>query len=717
MQRSHVLRWFALVLALFSFQCLESLSDDCRKTRTCETAPQLGADCRWHYADGGIWEGGPRFKDGLWTWPDGKVTATQRLVCPDAGVLGDAGLGPIGVGNCGPAKECDPGLICDEALDRCVRCLGDSQCAEASDSSRGALPVCDTRIRDCVVCLNDEDCARPGLPPDLHCKIDNSAPANNRCVACVNTRDCKVEGEVCDPSSNQCTAQCTGEGQCNAPKPICSSPTGGGGLCVQCLEQGHCDSPTPQCNTARKECVQCVDSSACINGQVCSNANRCVDCVDDSTCAQGSHCDPATNKCVACVDSSQCTSVENSRCNVVTHQCATCNDHSQCEAPFSVCDVPRGGKCVQCVNDETCPQGSVCDVANGTCVGCVDNADCFVDPTAARCDTTTKRCAPCGGNGQCLGKFNGKNLCRTPGPLNGECVECITANDCAGDVTRSRCDTSPGLCIGCQVDGDCNAIAGKRACLGGGAPRCVECTSATHCLGNVNGPACNTLTNTCVQCVVDGDCTAPGRSRCVANQCQPCVNDGANNHCGHIRNGQTILGVCDLSGGANAGVCVQCTGNERAACAGNVCNSLTKTCTMFAVGSAATCLDCVSDAHCAAGDRCVMETFGTPATNLGFSCFNLNPTGNCPGGPYEGDASVTTIDGAAANVCLLRRSTCAAVNQSPSRPCTVDADCGEPNLDDGRCDTDQGLCTLPCASALDCPGGVNSTCSIGVCLL
>src|SRR6185503_14155046 len=96
MHRSHLLRWFALVVAVFSFQCLESLSDDCQKTRTCQAAPQLRADCRWYYPDGRIWEEGPHQVNGLWVWPDGKLTKTQKLSCgselPDAGLLGDGGL-------------------------------------------------------------------------------------------------------------------------------------------------------------------------------------------------------------------------------------------------------------------------------------------------------------------------------------------------------------------------------------------------------------------------------------------------------------------------------------------------------------------------------------------------------------------------------------------------------------------------------------------------
>jgi hypothetical protein len=484
---------------------------------------------------------------------------------------------------------------------------------------------------------------------------------------------------------------------------------------VGCIGNGDCSGTNPQCNTTRKECVACVDNLPCANGQVCSPGNRCVPCVDDATCRDEakSHCDPVVNECVACLTSSQCTGRDASRCNAL-HQCVPCTDSTQCESDAPVCN--SAGRCVACIDDSTCIPGvSVCDIPSGNCVGCSGNGDCAQDPTLARCDVPNHACAACQSSTQCTGKFGPKNICS-----NGECVQCTGNGDCVADPSKSRCDAT-GLCASCRANADCSAIAGKHACTGGNNGRCVECLANTDCTGNPRGLACNTATNTCVQCVADTDCKTPGASRCVANQCVACVNDAAsgntpaNSHCGHIVSGAKTLGVCDTSAGASAGVCVECTGDQRAACGANVCNSLTKVCSTFPVGSAATCLDCVSDAHCAAGDRCVLETFN--GTNLGFSCFNLKPAGTCPGGPYAGPATVTTIDGVSVDVCLLRRSTCKAVNQSPSLPCTVDADCGETGLDDGRCDTAQGLCSLPCASALDCPGGSNSTCSVGVCLL
>jgi hypothetical protein len=712
MHRSHLLRWFGLIIAVFSVQCLDSLSKDCQKTRTCEVAPKLGSDCVWRYPDGSIWDKGPhKNSNGLWVWPNGTLTKTQTLQCEpsaDAGVLADGGLEPGTLDSCVDGK-CDVGLLCEESSQRCVKCLDNSQCADSSDVNRGATHACDPRLHACVVCTQDADCGAGS--PRRHCRVEAN-PNDNRCVQCTQKADCDGD-DVCDTGPGECTSSCSGENQCKSPKPICSGPPGG--LCVGCLSNDDCSGTTPQCNTSRKECVPCVDNLPCTNpvASVCSPSNRCVECTDDSTCRDENkrHCDPVGNSCVACLDSSQCTSRDNSRCNAL-HVCAPCTDNGQCESDAPVCNA---GRCVGCVDDSTCVAGiSVCDTTKGECVGCLSNAECNQDPNLARCNTTTQRCEPCQPNStQCAGKFGVRNICSN----SSECVQCTGNGECALDPNKSHCDAT-GLCAGCRGDSDCSGVTGKHSCAGGNGNngRCVECQDNQDCNGNVNGPTCNTATNTCVQCLLDTDCGSASASRCVANRCQPCVNDVGGAHCGHITSGSTMLGVCDVSAGPSAGVCVQCTGKQRAACGNNVCNSLLKVCTTNTpVGSAPTCLDCVSDDHCAAGDRCVMETFS--GMDLGFSCFPAKPAGACPGVPYATQASLTTIDGEAVDVCMLRRTTCAGINQFGSKPCAADAECGETGLDDGRCDTVLGRCSVPCSSVVDCPTELSTCSTDSVCLL
>jgi len=303
-------------------------------------------------------------------------------------------------------------------------------------------------------------------------------------------------------------------------------------------------------------------------------------------------------------------------------------------------------------------------------------------------------------------------LCRMS---DGTCVECLSGSDCPNPAA-SRCNQQTGRCSSCQENADCTAVTGKPICSEGSEAQCVECLSDSNCTSHPNGSRCDASTNTCTQCVLDTDCPTPGASRCLDHRCQPCVNDAAGSHCGHVTSDNTVLGVCDVSGAA--GVCVQCTGRQSAACGANICNSVTKVCSPFAAGTAGLCRECVSDAHCAATQRCVLETFGL--TTLRPACFPLNQNDVCPT-PYAQRASTNTVDGVIEDVCLLRRTTCAGVIQATT-PCTSDVDCGETNLDDGRCVANPSglgsmLCAMPCQSGVDCPLGAPTSCESGFCQL
>jgi hypothetical protein len=308
-------------------------------------------------------------------------------------------------------------------------------------------------------------------------------------------------------------------------------------------------------------------------------------------------------------------------------------------------------------------------------------------------------------------------FCRTTAEGNSSfpntCVACLSNADCLDPTPR--CDQAVGQCSTCQANQDCASTAGKPICSGGPGAHCVECMLDADCTVSPAGSLCNTATNRCVRCIADADCPEATASRCADGQCQPCTNDGGDSHCGHVVNGNAVLGVCDEAGAV--AVCVQCTGTQSAACGANICNSLTRACSPFPAGTAGTCQPCISDANCAANSRCVLETFGQ--STLGYACVPLARENACPLTPFSGLTRVNTIDGAVADVCRLRRTTCAGF-LGALQPCAVDSDCGEPNLDDGRCVDATGtgslVCSIPCANGADCPSNDNQACT-GACRL
>ena len=371
------------------------------------------------------------------------------------------------------------------------------------------------------------------------------------------------------------------------------------------------------------------------------------------------------------------------------------------------------GACVECVSNAECAMNGAekeCS-PNGECVECTDSTQCMA-ADAALCDTASGAftCIGCRNNDEC-GKLN--SLCRT---TNGVCVECVEQSNCSDKPGASLCSTG-GTCVPCSIDAHCAAVTGLNACLvAANDARCVECVDNAECVGKMGRPACKTTNtgaatgpgdvNACVQCVSNADCTNPSASKCDQNVCVPCA---VNADCA-----QPGLGVCDLSGGADGGVaqCVQCTGPQFQACASgaNVCNSLTRQCETFAVGSAdGNCDTCVSDAHCDTDTRCVQEKVGS----TGYFCFPVNnPT--CTAIPFS-VLSTGTIDNPTQTACTLRRTSCAAILDFDSQACEDDADCGLTGVADGICVSAGArgdFCSVPCTGASDCAGGL---CSGGVC--
>jgi hypothetical protein len=715
MHRSHVIRWLALAVCLLGVQC-DSLSDDCATTLTCDgVGAVLDDDCVWRYANGTVWTESPRRNEsGVWVWPDGRATDTQTFDC--TGPVVDAGADAgAGAPDC-TVIACDDGQQCEPDSRRCVECLTNDQCgvnAAAGDAGISAeLRVCDEVSHSCVRCMADTDCS--GDAPV--CKTVAGNSRQNECVECTTDLECGGDTPVCDLQTNECSVTCTDAAQCGGDKPVCNTTRQ---VCVECLGNAECTAQGAlQCNTTSNECVQCIDDVPCAGaGQVCDTAggNVCVQCKDDNQCGGAAPvCDPDSKTCVTCLNDLQCLAVGASRCNTVTHACVGCNADIQCEGG-ALCNVTEG-RCVQCVTDTHCSgtPNQQCDEATGACVECTDTAQCLT-ADAARCElapnpdpiTDKNTCVGCLDNADCGNKPGIPGLCRT----DGLCVDCRNFADCSGDETRSRCLGS-GACAPCRVGStDCSAVEGKNACAQvGDITSCVECTSNANCSAELGGLVCKLTAvgnaalaiNTCVECVADADCTSPGASNCVQNQCQPCAADA---DC----SAQAGRGICDLAGGADGGTpeCVQCTGLKFQACeaGANVCNSLTRTCTDSPVGSAVNdCDACVSDAQCASDSRCVLQTTG----GTGYFCFPAGPT--CSSVPF---VVVTngTIDSTTRTACTLQRTTCAGYRDFGIQSCGDDDDCGLENIDDGVCAGSE-VCTLPCASPMDCAGGL---CSGGAC--
>jgi hypothetical protein len=317
-------------------------------------------------------------------------------------------------------------------------------------------------------------------------------------------------------------------------------------------------------------------------------------------------------------------------------------------------------------------------------------------------------CATAGGGGAentadpCEGRCAGTvtPLCRTTSS-SAVCVECRTKDDCTS--TKPLCD-STGTCRQCLASSDCKTAEASR---------------------------CDPLTNSCVACQGDTDCSQiTGKTVCaLASTVQPRLAGQA---------GQAgSAGRAAQAGQANqanlANRCVKCTGENAAACGSVngkslVCDSLKHECTTYAAESSGLCQLCVSDAHCKPGQLCYLQTFnGAP---VGYFCFNkqgdtanatptdCTATSNRPYIKVQTDA--VSIDNERYPLCVLRASTCRALSHYSTVDCGTstgpsDAICGFSPSMDSKCaaygTAGSYRCTTSCMSNDDCMTG--ATCDTG----
>ncbi len=450
----------------------------------------------------------------------------------------------------------------------------------------------------------------------------------------------------------------------------------------------------------------------------------------------------AADSCAIEGDDANCNGVPNDGCPCIegkTTSCGPATDLGICAYGRSTCQNGLPGACIGAVFPAPRDCGALGDVDND-CDGVADNT---LD-TACTCTIGTPQ--PCNTHPG----FDGTGVCRagiqtcTFGATRstsafGACVgavgpsptrNCGTALDtdcnglpdntidasctCDATVTAAQpCDAPPAghTFLPCRaglrqcVLGPNNATSSFSSCLGAVGP-----LPADSCVVEGDDATCDGVINGGCECVTgagnDGCATRPDASLCVApGVCAPC----------------TLPADCALVPGLNvcsAGVCVECTATDSRACASTeVCEN--QTCVARPVQVSALCEACTSDASCGPSARCVTQRLGT-----GSFCFPLSVGGVCTSAPFNSPAAATSIDGAAAAVCMPRATTCQALADFDRKVCSAvagvgdHAACGLPSVDDGLCvltpaSGTTGRCSVPCVAAgNDCPRG---SCVSGAC--
>ena len=303
-------------------------------------------------------------------------------------------------------------------------------------------------------------------------------------------REGEGEGEGGAPGEGIC-ARCEGDPEeCGGEEHRCITFQDGNSYCSQaCAGPGDCPvgfvcvehRPSRQCLPLARRCADnCAVAGCATPGEVCDPASgecgrpkgQCDPCVDDAECAGGA--------CVELAEGWRCLDA----CPGGQGDCpaeSTCSDAEDA----AVCQ-PEGGICNRCAGVECDGLTPECNSVTGLCVACLEDADCGGDGFIC----VNYDCQQGGGGGcrvhaDCAGDPGGA-LC-----FVGQCVGCITAEDCG---PRHRCEDggcvdAPCEGVQCVAPAACNPANGRcePSCLDDGCPEAQLCDDGTGQCYNEDG--------------------------------------------------------------------------------------------------------------------------------------------------------------------------------------------------------------------------------------
>ena len=641
---------------------------------------------------------------------------------------------------------------CDaEEKTACRVCAdGEADCVDVP-CELNAAPICDANS-ECVAC--DANNACPEATPvcyDGVCRADHTPPASvaNGCEVDATTLvDCGGCGIVCNPDAGDginyadaCTngaCTCGGAAACDTnlvagdvaasagAKIRCLADATGTFGCRECENDAHCPGARPHCVTdaragdAQFTCHQCdiFDNSGNSNGCSILNGAGPELSVNEQICTD-----------VAAIGETP------------SYECRSCTDPLQNGAGNALCaqyypdtnaNCVQDLGCVKCVptlgdpqnqngrSGDALPQTGCEDAGSSQYCNLVSN-NLHTAPVAADPDLTTAvvsgnfvlACGGCKQNEDC-----GINL------VTGLQQPC---NDPEGE--------GGGTCGVCNPEDHSGCLPTKPICLADGT--CDVCDETQNGADGIN-PACNVRDASAPFCV-DGTCKACNPLIDAANPHQHCANEEL--CCGfkcvpigftvvldnglERLNSETVDGVeianynrcldCNVGCGvdldaqgfitgkaadscrdpalADHGEAGECRCGAAAACEGDTpyCN-------------AQTCVECVSDEHCAANNdgeaQCVNLTCkqcdradnNDDGTNPTCAAIDANASYCVDGGCAACDPNP---DGGDSNGCaVLEQPICDSVTAT-CRACAANNECANGHcIDNGRCDD--------CASETDC---------------
>lgn len=114
----------------------------------------------------------------------------------------------------------------------------------------------------------------------------------------------------------------------------------------------------------------------------------CVECFEHAQCRQGFNCDFSVGRCApACQGGRDCSGGR--VCHPLLSICVQCATDGDCASDGETRRCAVGGRCVECLQDDDCDEGSKNVCAGSRCTECVSDWHCAPD---RRCDVARGRC-------------------------------------------------------------------------------------------------------------------------------------------------------------------------------------------------------------------------------------------------------------------------------------------------------------------------------------
>jgi hypothetical protein len=318
-----------------------------------------------------------------------------------------------------------------------------------------------------------------GLEPELRLAECEEGEAFNTSPADCQREVCKdglivVEADPDDvrDDANGCTDDlCADTTPAHAPLPA-MTPCGLGGL-LSCNDQGQCQGCTvdTQCLTGPDN--PCIPVT-CLQGTCVSTLSPAGTLLPDPT--------PGDCMVPACDGNGASTT-------------AFADDPPASASPCTVTVCQSGSaKSAPRNAGADCPEG-VCD-GNGTCVGCLQTADCGGGTQLCVGTTCVDHCTDsqqnhgengvdCGGGG-CAGCAPGTACSAGSHCASGACVSGVCCNQaCDGVCFSCTLASSVGQCSAVPANTEVNGCSGATVCDGGGACKTTNgnaCNDGSECL-------------------------------------------------------------------------------------------------------------------------------------------------------------------------------------------------------------------------------------------